>query len=361
MLTPQIEIKRYPLSNNDNLQGWDAADELILAHMQALDLTGKRILIVNDKFGALSCGLMDFACTTYTDSYVSMMGIRFNSKNKIEPVNDLGNLTGVYDYVLIQLPKNMSFFEDILCHLTYHLHPQSKIICGSMVKHMAPMSFELIQKYIGETTTSLAQKKARLIFSSFQKEKSTSPFPLKVKIDSFEKEFVNHSNLFSREKLDIGTRFFLEHIPQGNFTKILDLGCANGIVGIKAKMNNQNSQIIFSDESYMAIQSAQINYESFFKDQANYTWTNCFENQPTNYLDLVLCNPPFHQQNTIGDFIAWQMFQDAHSALRTGGLIRVIGNNHLNYQAKLKKLFGNSKSVATNNKFVICEAYKTSH
>lgn len=352
------EIKRYPYRKNDLLQGWDSADELLLQHMREQDLNGKQILIINDHFGALSCGLQDFDCVTYTDSFVSYMGILNNSGQKIKALYELSELQGFFDFVLIQIPKNLSFFEDILCHLTNHLYPQAKVICASMVKHLAPTSFDLLNKYIGQTSTSLAQKKARLVFASFEKSPVTSAFPQSVKLDGFERPFVNHSNLFSRDKLDIGTRFFLEHLPQGSYETILDLGCANGVVGIRAKMLNPKARILFSDESAMAIQSSRSNYQQFFQDQAEYYWTNCFENQPQKNLDLVLCNPPFHQGNTIGDFIAHQMFKDSHAALKTGGFIRVIGNSHLGYQLKLKKIFGNSKIIATNAKFMICDAIK---
>ena len=355
---PITEIQRYPFRKGDLLQGWDSADDLILQYLKPLELSGKRLLIINDHFGAISCGLEGFDCTTYTDSYVSMMGIRHNSHQRIQPINQLSALNGIYDYVLIQIPKNMSYFEDILCHVSNHLNPQSKVICGSMVKHLAATSFDLLNKYIGKTTTSLAQKKARLVFADFEKSPAVSPYPLSVKMDSFEIPFTNHSNLFSRDKLDIGTRFFLEHIPRGDFKSILDLGAANGIIGIKAKMVNPNARIIFSDDSAMAIESAKINYKKNFKDEADFLWTNCFENQPKNSLDLVLCNPPFHQGTTIGDFISWQMFHDAYEALKVGGTLRVIGNSHLGYQQKLKKLFGNSRIVATNPKFIICDARK---
>jgi 23S rRNA (guanine1835-N2)-methyltransferase len=354
----KTQIKRYPFRKNDTLLGQDSADDLILEHLKEVNLSEKRILIINDQFGALSCGLDKYSCTSYTDSYLSFMGILTNGQKKIRPINRLENLDGFYDYVLIQIPKNMSFFEDILCHLTEHLHAQSKLICGAMIKHLAPKSFDLIQKYIGKTRTSLAKKKARLIFADFEKEQTSSHFPLVVKLEMFDTPFINPSNLFSREKLDIGTRFFLEHIPQGPFKKILDLGCANGVIGIKAKMINPDSTILFSDESSMAIESAQINYNNHFKEKAEFFWTNCFENQEKEFIDLVLCNPPFHQGNTIGDYTANQMFQDAFVALKVGGKIRVIGNSHLGYQIKIKKIFGNSQIIATNNKFIICEAYK---
>jgi 23S rRNA (guanine1835-N2)-methyltransferase len=353
-----MTIQRYPIRKNETLQGWDSADELILEHMKGLSLSEKRILIVNDHFGALSCGLIEHDCTTYTDSFVSMRAIELNSHSKVSPISDLNALKGYFDFVLIQIPKNMSYFEDILCRLTHHLRPDSKVICGSMVKHLAPTSFDLLNKYIGTTSTSLAQKKARLVFASFEKSVIESPYPQKLELEGFKQPFINHSNLFSRDKLDIGTRFFLEHIPQGNFDSILDLGCANGIIGIKAKLLNPTAHIVFSDDSAMAIASASENYKTFFAEEAQYHWLNCFEGQPKNFLDLVLCNPPFHQGHTIGDFIAWQMFQDSFAALKPGGKILVIGNSHLGYQVKLKKLFGNSKIIATNAKFIICESEK---
>jgi 16S rRNA G1207 methylase RsmC len=349
-------LKRYPVRKNDLLQAWDSADELLVRHIKSLDLTGKRILIINDHFGALSCGLEGFDCTTYTDSYVATMAIRQNSAQRIQPFTDLQALSGRYDFVLIRIPKNMSYLEDILCRLTHHLHAQSQLICGSMLKHLAPTSFELLGKYIGATTTSLAEKKARLVFARFEKSPVPSAFPQTVKLDGFDIPFTNHSNLFSRDKLDIGSRFFLDHIPKGNFTSILDLGCANGVIGIKAKQLNPQAKLIFSDESAMAVESARTNYQRHFADEASYVWTNCFEGQPRGTLDLVLCNPPFHQGTTVGDFIAQQMFQDAFDALKVGGFLRVIGNTHLGYQVRLKKLFGNSTTVATNQKFLICEA-----
>lgn len=353
-----MKIKRYPLQTNDTLRGWDSADELLLTHVRSLELEDKKILILNDSFGALSVGLRDFDCVTYTDSFVSAKAIALNSLGKITAINDLDDIQGIFDFVLIRIPKNLSFFEDQLCHLTQHLHQESKIICASMVKHLSPGSFDLLNKYIGTTTTSLAEKKARLIFASFQKEKVTSPYPQSIKVDGFEKPFLNHSNLFSREKLDIGTRFFLEHIPQGPFKMILDLGCANGIIGIRAKLKNPEARIIFCDESWMAIKSARQNYQNHFKDKADFYWTNCFEDRIVKNLDLVLCNPPFHQQNTIGDFIAWEMFKDSQEVLRKGGALVVIGNSHLGYQLKMKKLFGNGRIIATNQKFIICESKK---
>ena len=72
----------------------------------------------------------------------------------------------------------------------------------------------------------------------------------------------------------------------------------------------------------------------------------------------MLVNPPFHADNALGDATAWQMFSDSRAALRQGGELWVVGNRHLAYHAKLKRLFGNCDVVASNPKFVVYRAVR---
>ena len=353
-------LVRYPKSNDPTLQAWDASDELVLEHIPSIieKYSTPKILIMNDSFGALSILLKEYKAQNYVDSYNSAQAINTNNNEKPIIINDLENIQGFFDIIVLKIPKNMSFMEDILIKISKHMHEKSTLICSAMVKHLPKKSFELLNQYIGDTSTSLAKKKARLVFANYQKSPAQDIYPLKIKIDQWDKELINHSNLFSREKLDIGTRFFLENIPQGHFKSILDLGCANGLIGLKAKSINPNAKIYFSDESFMAIKSAKDNYKNSFNDEAEFYWTNCYEDKSFPKVDLVLCNPPFHQGNTVGDFIALQMFKDSRDALNQGGKIRVIGNNHLGYHVKLKKLFGNVTEIKKNKKFIILESTK---
>lgn len=349
-------LRRYPLRQNDPLQAWDSADALILTHLATLELTGKRVLVVNDSFGALTCALEP--CDSYSDSYLTHRAVAHNSGGTRKTLSCLTELTGTYDLVVLRVPKSMAFLDDILCQLSQHVAPGTPLVCGAMVKHLAPAAFGLIQARYGPTTTSLAEKKARLIFAHFEREPSVSQYPSAVTLDGFASPFIHHANLFSREKLDIGTRFFLEHVPAGSFSHILDLGCANGVVGIRAKQHHPSAHLTFTDESQQALLSAQASYAVFFEDPATFLWTHSHEDGLPDTFDLVLCNPPFHQQHTIGDTVAWQMFSDARRVLRPGGLLRIVGNAHLGYHLKLKRLFGKSKIVATNEKFMIVDAHK---
>ncbi|WP_372651542.1 methyltransferase [Halobacteriovorax sp.] len=352
-------LKRYPTIKNNPLQAWDASDELVLSEVDTPKyLNLQKVLILNDSFGALSYGLQARDVTTYSDSFVSTKAIASNIEQRISLRSDLKRIAGNYELVILKLPKNLSFMEDILIELSNFLDKDTPIIFSGMIKHMSSGHFDLINKYIGETSTSLGKKKARLIYASFTKGPAVSPYPISLKIDEWSTPLVNESNLFSREKLDIGTRFFLENIPSGNFTKILDLGCANGIVGLNAKKKNPDAKIVFVDDSYMAIKSSKENYNNSFEDSADYFWTNCYEQSDLPQIDLVLCNPPFHQGTTIGDFIAWQMFNDAKKKLQRGGKMIVIGNGHLRYDLKLKKIFGNCTVINQNKKFMILESFR---
>lgn len=352
-------LLRYPIVKSDKLQAWDASDELVLSHLESIDLEGKRILILNDSFGALSSSLLDYDLSIYTDSFVSFKAIKLNTKDSVDVLNDLTSIEGKFDVIVLKLPKNLSFLEDQLITLKSKSHIDTKVIYSSMIKHLSKGVFPLIEKYHGEVTTSLAKKKARLLFSKTNLDKVDSPYPFISKIEGFNHPFTYHSNLFSRGKLDVGTRFFLEHLPSDNFKSILDLGCANGIVGIKAKEQNPDASIIFCDDSFMALKSSQANFSKYSSDKATFLWTNCYEGDDKDLFDLVLCNPPFHQNNTVGDFIALQMFKNAKRVLKKNGKIFVIGNTHLAYPSKLKKMFGNNTVVAKNKKFII--SYSTKH
>ena len=75
--------------------------------------------------------------------------------------------------------------------------------------------------------------------------------------------------------------------------------------------------------------------------------------------DLILCNPPFHQQHTVGDQIAVSLFKQSHRVLRKGGELWVIGNRHLDYHNILNRVFGAHQVVATNAKFIIVKTVKS--
>ena len=109
----------------------------------------------------------------------------------------------------------------------------------------------------------------------------------------------------------------------------------------------------------MAVQSAAENWQAALGERAvTLRAGDGLAEQALDSLDLVLCNPPFHQQQVVGDFLAWRMFTQAKSALVRGGELWIVGNRHLGYHSKLKRLFRGVEQVAATPKFVILKAIK---
>ena len=143
--------------------------------------------------------------------------------------------------------------------------------------------------------------------------------------------------------------------------RVIDLGCGNGVIGLTVLAQQPEAFVTFVDESYMAVDSAKANISKNLPDQierCEFSINDCLADVEPNSVDLVLCNPPFHQQNATTDHIAWQMFRDSHRVLKKGGELRIIGNRQLGYHIKLKRLFGNEKLIASNDKFVTLSAIK---
>ena len=372
-------LQRYPVRKKETLRAWDAADEYILDYLKKNDLLhqGISLLILNDGFGGLSIPLNQYQPVVMTDSYLSTQGISSNLKNNaidydsVTIINSLDApdsvLTKTADIVLFKVPKSLAMLEDQLHRIRSSLNSSTIIIAAGMTKHIHMSTLDLFKKIIGPTTTSIAHKKSRLIFSEFDTDLAVSenPHPGKYKLgyqlDDKDLEIVNHAAVFSREKLDIGTRLFIENLPvDERYKSIVDLGCGNGILGLVAAIKNPSANMIFTDESYMAVESSINNFLAVFGEtrEAEFLQTDCLFGVPDNSVSLILCNPPFHQNNAINDDVAWQMFTESKVALEAKGELWVIANRHLGYHAKLKHLFGDCDVVASNKKFTLLKAIK---
>jgi len=365
----EFTLQRLPKRPLELLRAWDAADEYLLDTVAETlaTLSQPRILIVNDSFGALAVALNAFEPLAFSDSYLSQQATRINltenglSLQQVQLINSLEPLEGKFDIVLIKAPKTLALLEDQLIRIRPHLNPNSQVILAGMVKALPSALWTLLERLIGATTTSLARKKARLIIATPDERIPliNNPYPICYTLENSDYLISNHANVFSRERLDIGTRFFLEHLPiKPAIRDIIDLGCGNGLVGLIAAERNPLANIHFVDESFMAVASAQDNFSRAFdqKRSAIFTVGDGLCDFASSTADLILCNPPFHQQHTVGDQIAVSLFIQSRRVLRKGGELWVIGNRHLNYHSQLERLFGNHQIIAANAKFIIIKA-----
>jgi len=364
-----LDLFRQPPQRDDPLQAFDAADEYLLNHLAEQGLAPEaRVLLLNDSFGALAASLAGKAqIISSGDSHLGALALRNNlacnglAADSVQFVPASQTVQGPFDWVLIRVPKTLALLEEQLIRLHGQLAPGARVVAAGMVKHLPRSAGDLLEQYVGPVQASLAVKKARLLLvTPTDKAPVASPYPSRYLLDSPRLELLNHANVFCREGLDIGTRAFLPHLPKNiGSARVADLGCGNGVLGIACALGNPDAQLTLVDESYMAVQSAAENWQAALGDRAvTIRADDGLAEQEEDSLDIVLCNPPFHQQQVVGDFLAWRMFQQARAALVTGGELWIVGNRHLGYHAKLKRLFRGVEQVAANPKFVVLKGVK---
>ncbi|MGQ7861037.1 methyltransferase [Pseudomonas sp. 32A] len=365
----QLDLIRQPEQHNDPLQAFDAADEYLLSYLAEQQLTpATRVLVLNDSFGALAASLEGHVQVTSSgDSFLGALGLEKNLARNGKAFDAVMFLpasqtpTGPFDRVLIRVPKTLALLEEQLIRLQGQLAPGAEVIAGAMVKHLPRAAGELLERFIGPMHASLAVKKARLLIATLaDRPHAVSPYPTRYSLETPAIELLNHANVFCREGLDIGTRAFLPHLPANlGDARVADLGCGNGVLAIASALQNPQAQYTLVDESYMAVQSAAENWRAALGERDVLIRPgDGLADQEAQSLDVVLCNPPFHQQQVVGDFLAWRMFQQAREALVVGGALYIVGNRHLGYHSKLARLFRGVEQVAATPKFVILKARK---
>ncbi|EBU8912806.1 23S rRNA (guanine(1835)-N(2))-methyltransferase RlmG [Salmonella enterica subsp. enterica serovar Java] len=363
-----LTLKRFPQTDDVNpLLAWEAADEYLLQQLDETEIRGP-VLILNDTFGALSCALAEHSPYSIGDSYLSELGTRENLRHNGIAESSVTFLDSTADYpqapgvVLIKVPKTLALLEQQLRALRKVVTVQTRIIAGAKARDIHTSTLELFEKVLGPTTTTLAWKKARLINCTFSHlQLADAPQTLSWKLEDTGWTIHNHANVFSRTGLDIGARFFMQHLPENLDGEIVDLGCGNGVIGLSLLAKNPQANVVFVDESPMAVDSSRLNVETNLPEafeRCEFMINNALSGVEPFRFNAVFCNPPFHQKHALTDNIAWEMFHHARRCLKINGELYIVANRHLDYFHKLKKIFGNCATIATNNKFVILKAVK---
>ncbi|MFJ8666814.1 methyltransferase [Streptomyces sp. NPDC093600] len=381
----EFPLTRFPEDPRDPLRAWDASDEYLLRHLAETetDLSGS-VAVVGDRWGALVTALaaprpgettQPTELTQISDSYLGRRATADNlarcgaAPDAVRLLTTQDPPPARIDVLLVRVPKSLALLEDQLHRLAPAVHEGTVVIGTGMVKEIHTSTLRLFERILGPTRTSLAVKKARLIFCTPDPslERGANPWPYRYDLPGDApavagRTVVNQAGVFCADRLDIGTRFFLRHLPTDlGPARVLDLGCGNGVVGLAVALAEPEAELVFTDESYQAVASAEDNFRTHAGAgrKAEFLVGDGTADLPDESVDLVLNNPPFHSHQATTDRTARRMFTDARRVLRPGGELWVVGNRHLGYHITLRRIFGTCELVAGDPKFVILRAVKT--
>lgn len=361
-----FELQRRPLVSG--LKAWDGADEYLLELAEGHP--SQSALIINDNFGALTCALHRLQPTSWSDSYTTHLATQKNYvRNQLSEAFSAPPFTALastdspatdVDLVLWRVPKSTSLFEQQIARVHSALKSETLIFVGGMDKHLLPNTKDLLTR-LGHVTTLAGKKKSHVFRVEFDPSLAlpSPPKIIELELPKYGLTISGDANVFAREKLDIGARFFIDQFAKlPTASAIADIGCGNGVLSLVAHKLQPQATVHGFDESYQAIAAARANWLRNFGeiDEGKFSVDDGLSNYEDEPFDLILCNPPFHQQHVIGDHIARQLFLQSKKHLKPGGQLWVVGNRHLNYHTVLKKIFGNCREIASNTKFVVLMA-----
>jgi 16S rRNA (guanine1207-N2)-methyltransferase len=105
-------------------------------------------------------------------------------------------------------------------------------------------------------------------------------------------EFLTASSVFSKTRIDLGTRLLIKSmtLPKTGFT--LDIGCGYGAVGIVAAKLNPKLKVVLTDVNVRAVRLARKNIEINKIANAEVRYGSLYEPVEELVFNCVVSNPP---------------------------------------------------------------------
>ena len=131
--------------------------------------------------------------------------------------------------------------------------------------------------------------------------------------------FYTDNGVFSKGKLDFGTRVLIETIPlnilKGN---ILDVGCGYGVIDIiLGKL--VDATFLGIDVNRRALHLAEMNKKENRVDNVSFLESDCYQNIKDKY-DFIITNPPIRA----GKKVVYEIVMNAKNYLKEKGSLFIV-------------------------------------
>lgn len=157
--------------------------------------------------------------------------------------------------------------------------------------------------------------------------------------------------VFSWDRIDPGTALLLETLPALSGAGA-DFGCGVGLLALKVLAEPSVKRLTMLDIDRRAVEAARRNVTD---PRAEIRWADV--RQPgVSDLDFVVMNPPFHDGGAEDKALGQGFIRAARAALRKGGVLWLVANRHLPYEAVLTEVFTAATPRVDRGGFKIFEA-----
>jgi 16S rRNA G1207 methylase RsmC len=158
-------------------------------------------------------------------------------------------------------------------------------------------------------------------------------------------EFLTATGVFSKRRVDLGTRLLIESmvLPENGY--VLDVGCGYGAIGITAATSNPDLHIVMVDVNKRAVWLTKQNIQHNNVGNAEVRVGNLYEPVTEFTFNCILSNPPV----SAGMDIVKGIISEAPTYLADEGNFEMVVRSKVGkktLKASLEKTFGNVKILA---------------
>ncbi len=168
--------------------------------------------------------------------------------------------------------------------------------------------------------------------------------------------YVTAAGIFSYTKIDAGSKLLAQHMLPVIKGRVADFGTGWGYLSREVLTRCPNIQKLdLYEAEFNALECAKINVQS--TTPITFNWADIASGAvPANAYDFIIMNPPFHEGKSTQVSLGQEFIQSASKAMKPGGRLFMVANRQLPYEAILKTVFSNVKTLADEGGFKIFDA-----
>lgn len=182
-------------------------------------------------------------------------------------------------------------------------------------------------------------------------------------------EFISRPGVFAWDRIDQGSALLTAHLPRGLAGHGADLGCGYGYLSRFAlEANPAITALDCYEAEHRALSLARTNLSDFNIGGLNpralgFHWHDvslglvCLGLAQKSF-DFIVSNPPFHVGRADQPDLGLSFIAAASAALRSGGRLYMVANQHLAYEAALKQKFSQVRTLVQDQGFKVFEAIR---
>ncbi|MEI0445890.1 methyltransferase [Brachyspira intermedia] len=173
-------------------------------------------------------------------------------------------------------------------------------------------------------------------------------YNIEITIKNIDLKFNSSDKLFSPRNIDIGTLSMIDEVNFENESKILDLGCGYGFVGILAAKIIGEDKVVMCDIDTEAVEMSKHNAILNNVENINIIQSDGLKNIIYKDFSMILSNPPYHT-----DFsVAKHFIESGFYKLALNGKFIMVTKRLDWYKNKLSSVFGGVKVKEKNGYYI---------